>query len=368
MFGIVHEEKEMPSINMSMKLQGYLLGYEVLQEGVIVQSHRYAKPVKNMVVNSGKDLMFNSTLGDSTRLFGYNSSSSGILGHCGRGSSSTPVSATDTGLLAKIGNSTSTFLTGDPNTGTRYDRENGKVIMRVTHDHEAESSDQNINELGWYGLTTVLFSRVVLPSTITVLTGQALRTIYQLEVSISPIVAASCAPSITGWTTDGDYRFECLFPATSTTFCDTDFNLFPVLNTNGSSDVLAYSYSTDSAGLYGCGYISGNLQFSGVTMYGTAQTFNTFGTAVAQPTASSTVYNALFNYGNSSGTATGTLQSYTAGNFYRDRTLVFQPNWTGYSSISIYAMRLFGLMYIFDNPQTKTNTQRLTLNYRISVS
>lgn len=367
MFGITHEEKELPCINMSMKLQGYLLGYSILQNGVIVQEHRYAKPVKNMVVNSGKDLMFNSAFSAYACLFGYNSYNSGILGHCGRGGSSTAASATDTELIAPIGNKTSAFLSGDPNTGTRYDRENGKVIMRVTHDHEAESSDRNINELGWYGLANILFSRVVLPSTITVLTGQALRTIYQLEITITPIAPTSCAPSITGWNTNGNYRWECLFPATSTTFGSTSLALFPTLTTSGAAASLPYASNTDGGGLYGANYNTGRA-FSGVTMYGTAQTFNTFGTAVPAPTPSDTVYNGMFDWPNSSGTATATHIAYTAGNFYRDRVLVFEPNWTGYSSISIYAMRLFGLMYIFDTPQTKTNTQRLTLTYRISVS
>lgn len=389
MFNINHEEKELPSINMSMKLQGYLLGYEVLQGGVIVQSHRYAKPVKNLVVNSGKNALMTVQNSNSATMspatgnyyprFGVkNSENSGVLAYCARGTSTTAVTVTDTALGNQIGNKTSTILAGDPHTGTRFDKENGKVIMRITHDHENESADRNINELGWFGVqnsVSQMFSRIVLPSTITVLTGQSLRTIYQLEVTITPTVATSCAPSITGWTTDGDYRWECAFPATSTTFAthsSTAFILFDTIDTAGYAVSMDFpgGNPTDGGGLLAA-VDSLSLASKGgcrFTAYGTAQTFNTFGTRIGDPYPSSTVFTAFNQNYYSSGSASYTTQNYTPGNFYRDRILVFEPNWTGYSSINVYAMRISGLMYIFDNPQTKTNTQRLTLNYRISVS
>ena len=379
MFNIIHEEKSI-SAGMTMKLQGYLLGYSILQNGVIVGEHKYVEPVKNLVVNSGKDYLLkyqNSTSATASAfarpLFSYYGSTtaySGVLGYCWRGASSTAATAADTALLSPIGNKTHTFLAGNPNTGTRFDRENGKIIMRVTHDHEVEAQDRNVNELGWFGGTEaapVLFSRIVLPSTVTVLTGQSLRTVYQLEVTLSPISATSAAPSITGWTTDGDCRWECAFPATSSTFSspnDYNFALFDAVGTNG---VLPDGYWTTQ-----CAERAGLLAYSTTymcTMYGTAQSFNSFGTRPALPDPSATVYNACSGVGTaSSGTATFSVSNYTNGNFYRDSTLVCEPNWTGYSSISIYAIRFRGLMYIFDNPQTKTNTQRLTLNYRISVT
>lgn len=372
MFGIVHEEKELPCINMSMKLQGYLLGYDVLQGGVIVNSHRYAKPVMNLVVNTGKDLLLTAANDANFALFGYVTSTlgnanNGALAFCHRGSGTTAPASTDTGLQTPIGNKTSTFLSGDPNTGTRYDRENGKVVMRVTHDHEIESADSNINELGWFGSYSgsyKMFSRIVLPSTITVLTGQALRTVYQLEVSITPITPTSCAPSISGWTTDGDYRWEALFPTTSTVFGSIPMNLMPTIGTSGSP-VKTGSIAPDNHGLVPSLFQS-YLSSIKVSLFGSTKTFNSFGTAPTSEAASSTVYNVGRDA--SGGNSSIATQAYTNGSFYRDVVIIMQPNWTGYSSISVYAMRLFGLMYIFDNPQTKTNTQRLTITYRVSVS
>ena len=380
MFGIGHEEKII-SAGMTMKLQGYLLGYSVLQNGVIVQNHTYSTPVKNLVVNSGKNYLLkanNSTsdVGSNIQVcgarFGKNniSGNSGVLAFCARGSGTTPATVNDTGLAARIGNYATSVLSSNPNTGTCFDRANGKVIMRVTHDHEVEAADRNINELGWFGNTTaspVMFSRLILPSTITVLTGQSLRTVYQLEVSLSPVSSTPVAPSITGWTTDGDYRWECAFPATSSTLATHDpsaFSLFDTVGTGGNmSAAISLGDYTDGGGLVAC------YSPQAITMYGVAQSFNSFGSRVGTPAPSSTVYNAGSGIlTNSAGTSAVTVQNYTNGNFYRDSTLVCEPNWTGYSSISIYAIRFRGLMYIFDNPQTKTNTQRLTLNYRISIS
>ena len=372
------------SVGMNMALCGYLLGYQVLQDGVVVEDVKYHKPVKNLVVNTGKDFLLktsNSLSSVNTCVFSgmvsqprfgyYTATHSGVLAYCGRGSGSTATTATDTTLQTQIGNKTNTFLIGDPNTGTAFDREAGKVIMRATHDHEAESSDQNINEVAWFGIqnsVSIMFSRVVLPSTVTVLTGQQLRTVYQLEVTISPISSTPASPTITGWTTDGDVRFECNFPATSTTLVSPAYNtfaLFDALTTTGASPASSSSATTDGGGLCGCSQSASNN--GAVTMYGTAQTFNTFGTVVANPTAGATVWQA-FAPSVSSGVATSTTANYVNGNFYRDCTYVFEGNWTGNASINIYAIRIRGFMFILDNPQTKSNTQRLTLVYRVSVT
>lgn len=375
---------------LSMKLQGYLLGYQVLQNGVIVQDMRYDKPVPNVVTNVGKAaLLYTQNLSygqvnELDTLFGgvYSSTlySSGMLYSCGRGSGNTPATVNDTALVSMIGNRTSSFLSGDPNTGTRYDKENGKIIMRVTHDHEAETSiDKEINEIGYYGGrygAYVLFSRIVLPSTVTVLVGQSLRTVYQLEVTVSPATTPTTFSSFpvtgTGWSTaTGSYRLIADFPATTATFGSVGNSLMPVISTTGS-----YVSSTNGYNYLGYHTLNprnapstpGTMGGESVSMFGTAQNFSSYpwGTNTLVGAASSTRWNAGYN--DSSGTATGTTQAMTATQTYRDRTYVFSPNWPGYSPISIYAISIRGLMYIFDTPVTKSNTQRLTLVYRVSVT
>lgn len=380
------------TVGLSMKMQGYLLGHEVLQNGIVISSKKYDKPIPNLVVDAGKDAFFKyndsltTTNGVASTLYGYSrpsfgyysSSNSGSLAYCGRGSGTTAAAASDTALEAQIGNLTNTFLSGDPNTGTRFDQENGKVIMRVTHDHEAESGSVNINELGWFGVQNsvqYMFSHIILPSTISLTAGQQLRTIYQLEITISPIASTSVAPTITGWTTDGDYQWECEFPATSTTFEAhgwTAFALFDTVATTGAVSTtgqLTQGYSDTMALLPFVEYVNTSQTRGYVVMLGSTATFQSFGTRrySSFPTASSTLYVA-FTSNPSSGDATYTTEDYVAGNFYRDRTLVFSPGWTGLSSIDIYAISLFGLTYIFDTAQTKSSTQQLTLTYRISLT
>lgn len=375
---------------VGMKLQGYLLGYEVLQNGVIVQKHRYPRPVKNLVVNTGKAaLLYFGPLSTQynaqsyARLFGYSTATeSGVLAYCGRGSGNTAAAVTDTALQTQIGNLTNSFLTGDPNTGTRYDKENGKIIMRVTHDHEQESSDQNINEIGYFAKRNSvnrLFSRIVLPSTISVLTGQQLRTIYQLEVSIAPWTAATNSPSITGWTTAGQHRLEGYMPATSTTFGSVANSFLPTINTSGA-DVPPYNATTSANApgvlLGGLGDSSAidpptnaSLQpwCGAVCMRGSSYSFNTLGDVLSLPNASATVFCA--GYGTeSSGTVSVQVGSIAVDQTYRDTTWIFQPNWTGYSSITIYAITMNGYTHIFDTPVTKSDTQRLTLVRRVSIT
>ena len=204
-------------IEKKINVQGYVIGYEILQGGLTVCKHTYDKPVKNMIVNSGKD-------GWCAR---FGSTSGGAIPdqtvYAARGSGSTPTAATMEELESQIGNRTNQYLTGDPNTGTRYNRETGTIYMRRTYDFEIETSNQNINEVGLFpkATTTVasdvglMFSRVVLPATVTVLAGQQLRLTYEIQVTIGPVVPTPAAPAITGWTTDGDAQLVGAFPETS---------------------------------------------------------------------------------------------------------------------------------------------------------
>ena len=160
-------------IEKKIRVQGYVIGYEILQGGLTVRKHTYEKPVKNMIVNSGKD--------GWCALFGSYPYTGGTIPnqtvYAARGSGSTPTAATMEELESQIGNRTNQYLTGDPNTGTRYNRETGTIYMRRTYDFEIETSNQNINEVGLFpkATTTVasdvglMFSRVVLPATFNVI-------------------------------------------------------------------------------------------------------------------------------------------------------------------------------------------------------
>ena len=361
-----------------VKLQGYAIGYEVLEKGVVVRKHTYPVPVKNLVVSNGKNMFCN--MGYSTQVF--------ALHYCtqylARGSGSTPAAAGNTQLESQIGNRTNQILSGDPYTGVKYTAATGLIQARKTYDSEVETSDQNINEIGIFrdptGVTS-LFARIVLPATVTVLAGQQLRLTYELQITIGPIAETVSSPTITGWTTTGVSRLEGTLPTTtsfgsgfSTPTGGTLTNQFVPLWNNAGSVVNPYDlsgpiYLNPSTKPVLRGSNSGQAtEFE----WFSAKTFNTFGdkyTIVSNPVAPNNVYIDYFSTNSTSGTATVVLQPYVAGTFYRDLTVTMEPNFPGgQDATSIKAIRCRGLTHIFDTPVQKLNTQRLTLVFRVSVA
>ena len=374
---ITHESK--------IKLQGYAIGYEILEKGVVVRKHTYPVPVKNLVVSNGKDMFCNmSPMGQNADVF--------ALHYCtrylARGSGSTPAAAGNTQLEAQIGNRTNIILSGDPYTGVKYTAATGLIQARKTYDSEVETSDQNINEIGIFsdptGVTS-LFARIVLPATVTVLAGQQLRLTYELQITVAPIAETVSSPTITGWTTTGVSRLEGTLPTTtsfgsgfSTPTGGTLTNQFVPLWDNAGSVV-----NTNNLG--GPMYLNPSakpvLRYSN---YGqatdfewfSAKTFNTFGgkyTTVSNPVAPNNVsidHSGSYSTTNStSGTATVVINNYVTGTFYRDLTVTMEPNFpAGLDATNIKAIRCRGLTHIFDTPVQKLNTQRLTLVFRVSVA
>lgn len=370
-----------------IKMQGYAVGYEILQGGITVKKVDFDYPVSNMVVSSGKDFICAPTYPiTGSNDWKEENPISAATRYMARGSGSTPTSAGMTTLESQIGSMTDQYLTGDPYTGVRYDKSTGTIYLRKTYDSETEVSNQNINEVGFFTSGDVMFSRVVLPSTVTVLTGQQLRLTYELQVTIGPITPTPIAPAITGWTTDGDSQLEGFFPDTSATFGSVGNQFISVWDTNGNSirgyDTGSYSdyawsnllepalsYQGFSSGSYQYTYSTSGAQSvtTGlpVVMYN-SKTFSTFGTAATAVYPSDSIFAALQTWSNSPGTATGMLLGYTPGTGYRDFQITLEPNWPG-AVISPIALRIRGLTHIFDTAQTKLNTQRLTIVYRITL-
>ena len=349
----IHEAK--------MRFQGYAIGYEILQNGIIVRQHTYPVPVKNLVVNSGKDSY-------GIQGYEYNGRAFSALGYCtsylARGSGSTAAAAGNTQLEAQIGNRTNQDLSGDPYTGVKYTAASGLIQARTTYDSEVEVADRNINEIGLFNSAVggLMFARIVLPATVTVLTGQQLRLTYELQITLAPIVATVDSPTITGWTTAGQKRLEGLFPTTTSYGNGSNTNDFLNLWRNDRTTVSQTNQFLQS----------GNPILDSVSNQGTffewfaAKTFNTWGDAY---TVGSGVApnNVRIDTNSGTGTATSTLENYVNGNFYRDVTVVAEPTYpSGLNATAIKAIRCRGLTHIFDTPVAKLNTQRLTLVFRVS--
>lgn len=360
-----------------IKLQGYAIGYEILEKGVVVRKHTYPVPVKNLVVSAGKDAF--CSLGISGAL-GY------VTQYLARGSGSTPAAAGNTQLESQIGNRTNSILSGDPYTGVKYTAATGLIQARKTYDSEVEISDQNINEIGIFQNASgaPMFARIVLPATVTVLTGQQLRLTYELQITLAPIAETVASPTITGWTTTGVSRLEGKFPTTTSFgsgFGPYYNGLYASTNdfipTWDSSGVTHGAYNNDA---YGKWYLNPGTLPENSRGYETSytfewfdsKTFNTFGDpyVVGTGVAPNNVrVNDYTGSNSAAGTATAVVQPYVAGTFYRDLKVTMEPNFPGgLDATNIKAIRCRGVTHIFDTPVQKLNTQRLTLVFRVSVA
>lgn len=349
-----------------VKLQGYAIGYEILEKGRVVRKHTYDRPVKNLVVSNGKDMFCAYASYDALRL---------CTAYLGRGSGSTPAAAGNTQLESQIGTRTDTIVAGDPYTGVKYTAATGLIQARKTYDSETESSDQNINEIGIFADqagAASMFARIVLPATVTVLTGQQLRLTYELQITVDPITSTASSPTITGWTTAGNSRLEGTFPTTTSFGNGLNTNQFLRLWGNDGGTDTTYGQYTLTPGMLPVGLIYGRsvAQFE----WFSAKTFNTFGDeyAVGTGVAPNDVrvdIDGDTHANSTSGNATATLNAYVTGTFYRDLTVVAEPNFpAGQDATSIKAIRCRGLTHIFTNPVQKLNTQRLTLVFRVSIA
>lgn len=360
-------------VESKIKLQGYAIGYEILEGGKVVQKHTYPEPVKNLVVSAGKDEFCGSEAGNALNL---------STAWMARGSGSTPAEAGNTQLEAQIGNRTNSILSGDPYTGVKYTAATGLIQARKTYDSEVETSDQNINEIGIFANSTgdPMFARIVLPATVTVLTGQQLRLTYELQITVGPIVSTSSSPSITGWTTAGQSRLEGTLP-TTTSFGsgfgpdNVSTNQFIATWDNSGNDPTGsypYYYVGQSylnpgiiPDIQNYGYQSGDFEAFD------AKTFNTFGDTYTKGTGAAP-NNFRVNYpqnGSATGSATYVIEPYVPGTFYRDTVVTLQPNFPdGLDATNIKAIRCRGLTHIFDTPVAKLNTQRLTLTFRVTIA
>ena len=359
-------------VESKLKLQGYAIGYEILEGGKVVHKHTYPEPVKNLVVSAGKDYFCGSG-----SYFVLNQATAWMA----RGSGSTPAAAGNTQLESQIGNRTNTILSGDPYTGVKYTAASGLIQARKTYDSEVETSDQNINEIGIFvsPIEGTMFARIVLPATVTVLTGQQLRLTYELQITVGPIVSTSSSPSITGWITAGQSRLEGTLP-TTTTF-GSGFSTGYYESTNQFIVTWDNSGSVpDEYYLRGQSYLNpgvipgkpgpGRYYYGDFEAFDT-KTFNTFGDpyTTGSGDAPNNFRVSCPQINSTTGTATYEISPYVAGTFYRDTVVTLQPNFPGgLDATAIKAIRCRGLTHIFDTPVSKLNTQRLTLTFRVSVA
>lgn len=241
-----------------------------------------------------------------------------------------------TGLASELAR-TGTYLTGTGNTGRS--QASNVFTYKWTYDFAAEVGNVNYTELGWSESASVaanLNSRTLIAGgTVSVLIGQQLRVIYSLAVTISPAVTTPGTYSITGWpvapaaTVDGDYIFA-----------NPVSGVVPGLNTSGGPSPGTFPGQRDSSG-------------SGMIL-GTGSTLPTFGNS--------------YSGGTTANSTSQTYLAYTSQSFFLDAESAFNlttgngTTWRGICNVSGN-----GLVFVFDEAQTKANTHTLTLRMRMTV-
>jgi hypothetical protein len=231
---------------------------------------------------------------------------------------------------------TFTYLSGAGNCGTTDSA--GVRTLRRTHDFTAEVSNQNYTELGWAlsgSAGNNLFSRTLVSGgTISVLVGQQLRVIYDIVLTVGPSVSTPATWSITG---------------------STGWPVAPATNTEG--DYIRNGYATDAINTSGSAngllVLDPNQAVISIIL-NTGSTLPGFGSTFTSGTTAS---------------GTSSASSYSAGNFYRDFTVSFslaQANATNWRAVTVGGNSAW--TFVFDQAQTKANTNTLSLTVRISYS
>jgi hypothetical protein len=243
----------------------------------------------------------------------------------------------------------SQYFTGAGNCGTTFSSSVATYIR--TYDFAPVVSTQTFNEVGvgWAstGVSNV-FSRLLLQSPVTVTAGFKLRLAYQLIASFSPTGSIYGLASIGGWpvgpstTTNGTQSVQKLLCST----IDTSGNS---INTSAVLD----PYFINSGGQYASIFASTNA--APLAAFGNAVDRST--TGVDGPQMSKASYtNGSYLCDKTGNIMAGALSSNAI------RSIGFGLGDGGFTHP--YGSTAQAYCFVFDQPQTVTNTQTLSLTFR----
>lgn len=304
------------NINIGAKISGRFK-FQVVENGKVVEDRPWDD---NMILNQGLDQCCHNAVSVFPSLFFYHAIGTG----------SAAVLATDIGL-GNESKRTGTHLSGVGNNG----RSNvGNIVTyRYTYDHTVEVSNVNYTEHGLSYTATPgnnLFSRALISGgTLTVLSGQQARCVYDITVTITPAVSTAITVGGTGW------------PVAGVTNCTGNYIIGAIDNALGS-------LSTSGA-VGGQAFMIGKTTGS-ITGYAlSAITLPSFNSEPSHTTIGSAI-----SY---------TKDAYVAGTFVftmRPNAYVSATEWNS-TNINGWAFGApgYGLYFKYTYAQTKADTHRL---------
>lgn len=152
-----------------------------------------------------------------------------ITRYCAAGTGTGTPAVSDTGLGSEVAR-TGTMLTGSGNCGTSY--ASSAFTMRRTHDFAPVSSPQNFTELIWSHVSTAGANaniRVLISGgTVSLTTGQQLRTVHDLTANCSPTTTQSGTITVANWpmgsasSTAGTWAWQSLGLSTVNTIGESE--------------------------------------------------------------------------------------------------------------------------------------------------
>lgn len=301
------------------------------------------------------------TSGESALITAYNNVNSVTVDNSQTVPSATFVMyvTSQTGLINEL-KRTNTYLTGAPNCQSSF--VGNELQSRRTYDFSAEGGTVNYTEVGFSwaasGASTT-FSRILLPSPVQVLTGQQLRLVYELRVTIGPTAPVSKDAIVNGWP------------------------ISPATGTHGSEQAQCWGLSAVNS--------SGATTFVDVSLYGNEPGVindpggtglgNAYMFISTSAAALASIGSATQRTGVNPGFKILTKASYITNSFYCDKSGTFtvgEANGTLWRSIGTgyaapnntfpYDSNKTAIAFIFDEAQTKPNTHTLTLTWRTTWS
>lgn len=258
-----------------------------------------------------------------------------------------------------------TYLTGAPNCTSS--RTGNLLQMRRTYDFTAEVGSVTYNEVGvgWsstFGAANTTFARIVLPVGVSLIAGQQLRLIYQLNLFIGPSVATAGSMVVTGWPvaptvdTNGTYGIQLIgFQNVATTGNAGNYDAAGACNEptiNGlSRSVMWASESSTALAAYATTPPFRTFGGSGPTVNSGNALLPTQVDAVTGSVAYSIVKRGTWPTGAANSTQIRSFGMATdQNNSFNDPT-----DDTGFA-------------FVFNSNQTKANTQTLTINCKYTWS
>jgi hypothetical protein len=319
-----------PNAETRMRLSGRVANVQVLEQDGTISFETGG--FDNLILDQGLNLVATNLICD-------------LFKSCAVGTGNTVPNVLDVGLNAEYAR-TANYLTGAGNCGTTRASVT-QWVMRRTFDFPSPASNQNFAELGFSPTATAganLFSRVQIksggiPTAVTVLTTQSLRVVYELTVNFSNV----------------DQNFNASFGGTwgvitgigrlQNTTPNTPSQPINSILTTGLNDQSPNFAALEPS--YNCN----------VVVSDTLVALNAIGTGSAM--AGTTV------------SLTSTPATYTAGSFFRDRSVTYLTTQANQTINTIYLVNLLGnnnpaWAFRFSSPQTKTSLATLTLTIRIS--